>query len=224
VIVVAGSRHDPVAAALVRAWPGAALCAAEDLAAPGWIGRLHPPSSLRWIVAGRPVADSEISGVFVRRSAFYPEEFLSTHPDDRAYLAAEAHAFLGWVLSRTGAVVANRPRDGAFGKEALGLEQWMPAARRAGVAVRPLRLTSRPARRPRNRPPFVVDLVGGAPCGDAPVGVKKAAARLAGELDLVWATALFDGRRRLIAMTAAADPGPEARDRLGAILARRPLP
>lgn len=221
-IVVAGSRHDPVAAALVRAWPGAALCSAEDMTRPGWVCRNDDASPLRWVVEGQSVADAEITGAFVRRSAFYPEEFVSTHRDDRAFLAGEARAFLGYLLSRTGATVANRPRDGAFGQEAIGFEQWMPAACREGLSVRPLRLASRPARRPRwRRPPFVVDLAGGEAFGDAPAGLKAAAARLARALDLVWATALFDGRRRLLTLTTAAEPGREALEALGAILARR---
>ena len=59
-------------------------------------------------------------GVFVRRSAVYPEEFPSTHPDDRGYLAAEAHAFLVFVLADDArAAVANPVADGALGDDAL---------------------------------------------------------------------------------------------------------
>ena len=221
-IVVAGSRHDPVAAALVRAWPSAALCSAEDITRPGWYFRHDCASPMRWVVDGQIVPDADVTGVFVRRSAFYPEEFVSTHPEDRLFLAAEAHAFLGYVLSRTGATVANRPRDGGFGQEAIGFEHWIPAALRIGLSVSPLRLASAKARRARRRRlPFIVDLAGGEAFGDAPATLKTKAARLAGALGLVWATALFDGRRRLLTVTATAEPGLEAVQALGTLLARR---
>lgn len=221
-IVVVGSRHDPVAAALVREWPDSALCSAEDMTAPGWLCRNDRSRPLRWVVEGRPVEDEDVTGIFVRRSAFYPEEFTSTHPEDRAFLAGEAQAFLGLALSRTRATVANPPRDGALGGEALGFEHWMAAALREGLAIRPFRLTSvRRRRPPRQRPPLAVEVAGGESFGDAPAALKAGALRLAEALGLVWATALFDGRRRLMALTVAAEPGPQARQALGALLARR---
>ncbi|HEX8620830.1 MAG TPA: hypothetical protein VF718_02595 [Allosphingosinicella sp.] len=220
-IVVVGSRHDPVAAALVREWPDSALCRAEDITAPGWLCRNdHGP--LRWVVEGQAVQDDEVTGIFVRRCAFYPEEFLSTHREDRVFLAAEAQAFLGFVLSRTRATVANPPRDGALGGEGLGFEHWMPAAVREGLPIRPFRLAGGRRRLARpERPPLAVEVVGDEAFGDAPAGLKDAATRLARALGLVWAAFLFDGRRRLMALTVAAEPGPQARRALGNLLARR---
>src|SRR5262245_66075685 len=106
-IVVVGSRHDSVATALVEAWPNAALCSAEDLTQLGWVWRPRSSRPSQWVIDSEIVADEDITGVFVRRSTVYPEEFLSTHPEDRSYLAAEAHAFLVFVLASTHAVVAN---------------------------------------------------------------------------------------------------------------------
>ena len=217
-IVVIGSRHDSVAAALIDAWPDAALCSAEDLTQPGWVWRPDSPLSPRWVINSEVVDDKDITGVFVRRSAVYPEEFLSTHPDDRSYLAAEAHAFLIFVLAATRAVVVNPVADGALGEEAIRPERWIPAAGEAGLSVSPLRLTSR-RRRPRQLHPIVVEVVGDEAFGSAPVRSTAAALRMARQLDLLWATVVFDGRHRLLTITSARPPGTEAVGALGRLLA-----
>jgi len=218
-IVVLGSRHDSVAAALVDAWPHAALCSAEDLTQPGWVWRLDSPLSPRWVINSKVVADEDVTGVFVRRSTVYPDEFLSTHPDDRSYLAAEAHAFLVFVLAATGAVVANPVADGALGDEAIRPERWISAAGAVGLSVAPLRLTSGRLR-PRRLHPIVVEVVGDDAFGDAPARSKVAALRLAHQLELLWATVVFDGRHRLLTITSAKPPGAEAIGALGRLLAR----
>lgn len=217
-IVVVGSRHDSVAAALVDAWPHAALCSAEDLTQPGWAWRPDSALSPRWVVNSEVVADENITGVFVRRSTVYPEEFLSTHPDDRSYLAAEAHAFLVFVLAATRAVVANPVANGALGDEAIRPERWISAAGEAGLSVVPLRLTSSRLR-PRRLHPIVVEVVGDDAFGDAPARSKVAAVRLAHQLELLWATVVFDGRHRLLTITSDRAPGGEAVAALGRLLA-----
>lgn len=221
-IVVIGSRHDSVATALVDAWPDAALCSAEDLTQPGWMWRPDSPPSPRWVINANVVDDEDITGVFVRRSAVYPEELLSTHPDDRSYLAAEAHAFLVFVLAATRAAVANPVADGALGDEAIRPERWIPAAVGAGLSVAPLRLTSNHLR-PRQLHPIVVEVVGDEVFGDAPARLKVAALRVARQLNLLWAAVVFDGRHRLLTITSARPPSAEALDALGRLLAA-PVP
>ena len=152
VIVVAGSRHDPVATDLAEQWPDAALCSAEDLTASGWIWPSRPGDGpATWVVDGAVVPDSQVTGVFVRRATVYAEELTATHPDDRAYLAAEAHAFLVYVLHRTAATVVNPVDDGgAFGESALRPEHWMAvaaSARREGGATAAAQLTATPSGR-----------------------------------------------------------------------------
>ncbi|HST37084.1 MAG TPA: hypothetical protein VLK25_10710 [Allosphingosinicella sp.] len=218
-IIVIGSRHDPVAVAMADSWPGAGLCGAEDFTRPGWVWRLDDRTALRWVVGGHAVPDVAISGVLVRRRTFYPEEFPATHPDDRAYLAAEAHAFLVAMLSVTGARVANPARDGMFGDEAIRLDRWLAAARDEGLVVRPVRVSSDDQPRRRTPAPLKVEVVGGDAFGAAPPALKAGAVRLARAMDLLWATALFDGRRRLLTITGAAAPDEEARAALGTMLA-----
>ena len=72
-IVVVGSRHDPVAADLIALWPQAALCSAEDLVSPGWVWRHGRPASRSWIVDAKPIRDEDVTGVFIRRSSVYAE-------------------------------------------------------------------------------------------------------------------------------------------------------
>jgi hypothetical protein len=225
VIVVAGSRHDPVAAELVRRWPAAALCDADDLMAPGWRwqARASPgPDARRWVVGGEVVPDAEVTGVFLRRAAVHADELAGTHPDDRAYLAAEALAFLVFVLATTGAVVVNPVSEGTLGVDALRPERWMHVAAELGVAVAPLRLStkapsagSRPG--PGARPESLVEVVAGEA---SPAGTfADAAAAVADSLGLRWAVAGFDGAGRLSTLTTTPAPSPEAAARLGVLLA-----
>src|SRR4029450_746262 len=88
-------------------------CGAAHPPPPGWRWPVASPEPARWVVDGRVVDDHEVTGVFVRRTHVYPEELVSTHPDDRAYLAAESTAFLIFVLSRTAARVVNPVAAGA---------------------------------------------------------------------------------------------------------------
>lgn len=217
-IVILGSRHDPVAAALVGVWDDAALCSAEDLTRPGWLWRHASPRSACWVVGGRIVPDQEVSGVFVRRSTVYPEELLSTHPDDRNYLASEAHAFLVYVLAATRAHVANPVADGALGDEGIRPERWMPVAVQAGLAVAPLRLASgRPLSR-RWRP-VIVEAVGEETFGAASGRIQDAVRSMMRRLGLLWAVFVFDGRQRLVSMTSARPPSEQAACALGRLLA-----
>jgi hypothetical protein len=216
-IVVVGSSHDPVAADLVTSWPGAALCSAEDLVRTGWVWRLGQPESYTWIVNGKPVRDEEVTGVFIRRSSVYAEELLTTHPADRAFLAAESHAFLTFILATTSARVVNPVSDGAFGEEALRPERLTTVASQVGITVRPIRVTSEPRRRIPYRT-HIVEVVGGEVFGNAPSRVLEGACRLADALGLVWGVLLFDTRHRLTSATVAPKPSAAAAAALGRLL------
>jgi hypothetical protein len=226
VIVVVGSRHDRVAGHLVATWPRAALCSAEDLLTPGWVWPSSGAADRTWVVDGACVPDSEVTGVFVRRATVYPDELLQVHPDDRPYLAAECHAFLIFVLATTGASVANPVGDGAIGDEAVRLERWMPAAIECGLTLAPLRLTSTP-RRARTLTTHVVEVVGTESFGDASFGdaasrCRRGAVQLVGALGMRWAACVFDGRRRLAAVTTAAVPSNAAAEALARVLGGDP--
>ena len=134
-----------------RRWPEAALCAAEDLTASGWLWSSADGEGGRDRLGRRRRgrADTEVTGVFVRRSTVYPDELTGTHPDDRAYLAAEAHAFLVYVLATTRAVVVNPVSDGTLGVDALRPEQWMRVAAALGCGRRAASTVTATSRRRR---------------------------------------------------------------------------
>ncbi len=204
-IVIVGSRHDAVAAGLLETWPGASLCSAQDLTQAGWSWGVPQGADSRWVIDGRVVPDAEVSGVFVRRSTVYPEELLSTHPDDRRYLAAEAHAFLVFVLSASRARVANAVFDGAYGDEALQPERWMPVAQQLGIAVAPLRLASGRTVTPPGRS-VIVEAVEGQVFGTASPRQHEAARKLMHSLGLLSASFAFDGRSRLVTISGTRPP------------------
>lgn len=220
-IVILGSRHDTAAAELLTEWSGAALCSAEDLVHAGWVWPLDGSRPRRWVVRGRPVSDREVSGVFVRRSAVYPEELASIHPDDRAYMAAEAQAFVSALLATTAARVVNPVRDGAFGEETLRGEWLAAAAARSGVALAPHRSSSERPAAPRAARELV-EVVDGHACSGASPHRRSAAVRLAAALGLTWALVAFDGRGRALGVTVSRAPGPAARAALYELL-RRPV-
>ena len=218
-IVVLGSRHDPVAIDLVGRWPPAALCSAEDLTRRGWAWAVPASGGPgTWVVDGSVVPDEDVTGVFVRRGTVHAEELTSTHPDDRAYLAAEAHAFLVHVLASTQAVVANPVDDGgAFGEAALRPEHWMTVAEAGGVAVSPLRVRSTGVGRPLEAA-IEVELVGTDVLGAAPRTLIDAARMVGGWLGLQWAVLTFDNDERLSAISTTPAPTPDAAARLGELL------
>ncbi|MGB8858950.1 MAG: hypothetical protein WCC60_06830 [Ilumatobacteraceae bacterium] len=176
---------------------------------PGWVWPAGSAAARRWVINGERVPDSQISGVFVRRATVYPDELLTVHPDDRPYLAAEAHAFLIYVLATTGALVANPVGDGAIGEEAIRPEAWMPMAVRCGLTLAPLRLVSGAQPR-RSLTTHVVEVVGTEAFGEASRRCRRGAAQMVAALGLVWAVCVFDGRHRLATVTSAATPSAEA--------------
>ena len=214
-ILVVGSSHDSVATDLVALWPQAALCSAEDLVSPGWVWR--QPAAKTWIVDRKQISDDHVTGVFVRRASVYAEELMSTHPDDRAYLASEIHAFLVFVLASTSARVVNPINEGAFGEAALRPYRWTQLALQLGISLRPLRVTSE-SRRPIRYRTFTVEVVGDEVFGDAPASVRDSARCLAHALEIGWGVFVFDSRKRLVTVTTARRPSDTAAAALGRLL------
>jgi len=222
VIVVLASRHDKVAADLVACWPSAVLCSADDLTQRGWAWPAAANGNpATWVIGGEVVPDECVTGVFVRRSTVYAEELTRTHPDDRAYLAAEAHAFLAYVLSRTTARVANPVDDGGtYGEAVLRPERWMQAAIESGLAVAPIRVRSAGRRHAPVRATSF-EVVGEQVMGNASSLLAAAALKVCRCLGLCWAVACFDKSGRLSAITTTPAPSPPAAAALARILTRR---
>jgi hypothetical protein len=222
VIIVLGSRHDDVATDLVASWTGATLCSADDLVRPGWLWPARDEDGpATWVVDGTVVDDAEVTGVFVRRATVYAEELIATHPDDRAYLAAEAHAMLVYALHRSGATVVNPVSDGgALGEAALRPEHWIAVAASVGVEAEPLVLRS--TRRSRQVPTgTLVEVVGGEPIGEVRGARAEASATICDALGLAWAVVAFDRHRRIGAITTRSRPSAAAAARLADVLGTR---
>lgn len=204
-IVVLGSRHDAAATALVERWPHSALCSAEDLVSEGWVWEERRRT---WVIDGARVDDREVTGVFIRRAGVYPEELITTHQADRAFLAAECRAFLMYVLATTGARVVNPVSDGAFGEEALRPERWTPRATELGIAIRPLRITHDG---PMSLPSSVtaIEVAAGEVFGDAS-SLHDPARALTSALSLAWGVLLFDEDGRLVTITTSRAPSDAA--------------
>jgi hypothetical protein len=202
---------------LISLWSGAMLCSAEDLVQSGWVWHLRHPESRTWIVNARRVRDKEVTGVFIRRSAVYAEELVTTHPKDRTFLAAESHAFLSFVLATTLARVVNPVVDGAFGEEALRLERWTTVAHKLGIPVRSIHVTSRPQQQTRDRA-YAIEVVGGDVFGEGPAPVLERARHLVNALGMVWSVVLFDTQHQLITITGAPQPSEAAAAALGRLL------
>ncbi|MDF0645969.1 MAG: hypothetical protein P0111_18225 [Nitrospira sp.] len=178
-------------------------------------------TSATWVIGGEVVPDTCVTGVFVRRSTVYAEELTRTHPDDRAYLAAETHAFLAYVLSHTTARVVNPVDDGGtYGEAALRPERWMQAAIESSVAVAPLRVRSAGGRHVPNQATSF-EVVGEQVMGHASSPLAAAALKVCRCLGLCWAVACFDKSGRLSAITTTPAPSPAAAAALARILTRR---
>jgi hypothetical protein len=181
-LVVLASAHDATAQAIVAAWApwGAALCTPADLSTRGWRHRVGAPEAAAAVIAGQIVPVAGIAGVLIRLPAVQPEELTHIAAADRDYVAAEMTAFLTAFVTALPCKVLDRPRAGALVGPAWRPEQWIRAAARAGIPVRPCQRCVRPDAPPEPRAEVAVEL---AVIGDRVFGATEA--RLAG-----WARSL----------------------------------
>jgi hypothetical protein len=136
VLAILASRLDVAARDLVSAWStaGAALVSAEDLSSEGWAFRVADPGGGTAVVDGRRVNVRELRAVVTRRPAVVAEELAWIDADDRAYVAAEANAFLVAWLDALPCKVVNRPTPTSLCGPAWEPVHWGAAAARAGVS------------------------------------------------------------------------------------------
>lgn len=222
-IVILGSRYDPLAVALVGAWPNAALCSAEDLLRPGWRYQQGSADSLRWVVDGNVVPDSEVTGVYVCRNAVHAEELMQVHPDDRVYLAAETHALLVALLASTGARVVNPVFEGVFGHDALRPERWMRLAAGLGIDVQPRRVSSEQIEASAGGIATIVTVLGQQVWSATAGPLQEASRRLVAAAGMVYSRAAFDSEGRFVAVSFEAVPTDDSCAALGRYLAGAPL-
>jgi hypothetical protein len=145
-LIVLASPRDPAARTIVAAWApwGAALCTPADLSTPGWRHLVGVPQEATAVVGGQIVPAGAIRGVLTRLWAVQPDDLPHIVAEDRAYVAAEATAFLIAFLAALPCRVLNRPTAGSLCGPAWQPEQWIRTAARAGIPVLACRRTVRP--------------------------------------------------------------------------------
>ncbi len=181
-LVVAG-RQDRQARDLVERWSGsgAGLLTCEDLSVAGWRYLLSDPENSTLVIGGRSIAAEEISGVLTRLAYVSERELVRIAREDRRYVAAEMTAFLRSWLSSLECPVLNRPVPTSLSGPGWCHEQWIHAAARLGIPVRPVRRRiAFPAGAPEDEPvpPDITVTVVGERCL-GPVDLAGRARRLA---------------------------------------------
>jgi hypothetical protein len=141
-VVIVASRFDEEAQALAVRWSadGAALLTCEDLSTSGWVYESNHLRSSMAVVSGKVVSTCEIAGVLVRRPWIFQEELTHIAAADREYVAAEMNAFLLCWLAALRCPVLNRPTPTCLSGPLWSEQQWVHAAARVGMQVRPLRV------------------------------------------------------------------------------------
>lgn len=139
-LVILSSAHDSTARCLVEAWAPweAGLCTPADLSAPGWRHAAGKPHEGAAVVGGQIVPVPTITGVLTRLPAIHADMLPHIHAGDRDYVATEMTAFLTAFLSALPCRVLNRPTAGSLIGPAWRPEQWIRAAAKAGIPVRPI--------------------------------------------------------------------------------------
>lgn len=138
-LVVVAGRQDPRARELVDRWPGAGLLTCEDLSTAGWRYLEGDPEGSVAVVGGRLVATGEVSGVLTRLTYVPERELTWISREDRSYVAQEMTAFLRCWLAALDRPVLNRPDGACLSGPGWYWEQWVDAATRLGIPVRPVR-------------------------------------------------------------------------------------
>jgi hypothetical protein len=132
----------------VEVWgPGRArLLTTDDLSSPGWRVRTADPAQSVAVVRGEAIAVGELTGVVTRLPAVTSGEVRRIRPEDRDYAASEMTAFLNYWLSALPCPVLNPPPASGLCGPGWRTEQWIMAAHRLGIPVRP---------RSRELPPYL---------------------------------------------------------------------
>lgn len=140
-IVVFANRLDRRAQDLVACWKtqDAVLLGAEGLSVGGWRYYSDAPGRCVAMLAGKAVDPRSIHGVLVRWPAVLAQELTYIAAEDRRYLADEMTAFLRAWLARLPCPVLNRPTPLSLAGPGWRHEEWMHAAARLGIPVRPVK-------------------------------------------------------------------------------------
>jgi hypothetical protein len=183
VILVVASRVDDVAQRLVAELPenSAELLTCLDLSLPGWRVGAEAASDSICIAGGRKLEPRTISGVVCLLPYIFEQELVHIEPEDRAYVASEMTAFLLFWLDTLTCPKLNAPTAACLSGPHWAPERWRMAAASAGLAVKPIRrstrLTARSDPSPERR--ITVIVVGGHSLGQDDQELRRQARSLA---------------------------------------------
>lgn len=208
-LIIFASRFDRDAQSLTDRWSayGATLLTAEDLSVAGWRHYLDSGQSSTAMIGGRAVNPEDIKAVLTRWPAIHEREITHVAHDDRSYVAAEMTAFLRSWLTQLKCPVVNRPTATTLFGPAWRPEQWVHAAARLGIHVRPVlrRTGTDPAgpKLPNHRPSSVVTVVGERYFGAVDPFLGQQARRLARAAGVDLLAVHFEGPERGAALLSA---------------------
>ena len=137
-ILVFASELDEVARDATTDWSErqAVLLTPADIFCKGWrttIGGVHDWSI---VASGQQWPISAVSGVVSRLPRILARELFDVQYEDRSFAAAEAMAFVFFLLSSMPCPVVNRPTPNCLNGPNWQLEQWGRACFEAGVAFK----------------------------------------------------------------------------------------
>lgn len=136
-LLIIASAWDPSAPALARRWSdeGARVLTPVDFSRIGWHWRLGTSSAGAAVTQSGIFDAREIRGVLTRLPYVHEREIPHIAPADRAYVAAEIHAFLFAWLSALRCPILNRPVTFSLCGPAWRSEQWLHLAAHVGLCI-----------------------------------------------------------------------------------------
>ncbi len=198
-LVIVASRYDSEARALARRWGDhdAHVLSCEDLSVAGWRNGLPDRGASAAVIGGRVVREGAITGVLTLLPCVMTQELVHIVPEDRVYVAAEMTAFLASWLDRLTSPVLNRPTPVCLMGPNWRQEQWVHAAARIGIPIRPMSrrsgLNTAPPAEAAAVSPVSITVVGDRWFGEANDLLAEHARRLAVTAGLDLLTVHFDG-------------------------------
>jgi hypothetical protein len=199
-LLIVANRHDTAAEALAGRWSvhDAHLLRCADLSTAGWCHCLTDSRVSTAVIDGRVISTGEITGVLTLLPWVTADQLIHIIPEDRAYVAAEMTAFLVSWLSELTCPVLNRPTPTCLAGPGWRPGQWVHAAARMEIPIRPIRrsiilTTDLPEDAVADLRPATVTVVGERCFGDVDSALTLHARRLAAAVGVSLLTVHFDG-------------------------------
>ncbi len=207
--VVVAQASDVGAAALVARWRAAGydagLLTVADLSVPGWVHDPGAPERGRAVIEARALPTRELRAVVTRLPAVVPADVAWIDEQDRAYAAAEMHAFLWAWLSALPCPVLNRPSAGCLAGPAWTAEEWLARARRLGIPAPPSVRSGRFGAEVPQRPPVEGRKAAVHVVGDRAFAANRSEPARA-ELERLALRVAEDARAELLCVEFRVDP------------------